>query len=140
MSKLGFTLIELLIVIFLISFVSFLAIKLPTIDKTYTFSDLRELLYPNGELIITKEKVVVVKDGKEKEINFRFDDFEVYDVFFEKKEFKNALFKYKIKNGIGDALIVKEKKVYMFRPLWVREFKTLTEAKNYIFKLNESIK
>jgi len=138
MSRVGFSLIELILVIFLISFISFLVIKIPENKKVYTFKDLRELLYPNGEFCLGK-KAYVIKDGKKKEINFRYSSFEVYDLFFEKKEFKKCKFRYKIKNGIGDSLIVKEKKVYFFKPLWVKEFNSLEDVKIYISKLNELV-
>ena len=139
MSRVAFTLIELILVIFLISLVSFLVIKLPSTSKTYTFKDLRALLYPNGEFFLDKKGAFVVKNGKKEKIYFRYGDFKVYNIFFEEKKFKNHLFVYRVKNGIGDALIVKEKKVYFFKPLWIEEFSSLNTAKNYILKLNESI-
>lgn len=138
--KRAFTLIELILVIFLISLVSFLVIKLPSYSKTYTFKDIRALLYPGGELYIDKNSVYIIKNGKKKKINFRYSEFQTYDNNFNPLKFKNHLFVYKMKNGVGDSLIIKEKKVYFFKPLWVREFSSLKDAKDYMNSLNEALK
>jgi len=137
----GFTLIELLLVVLLIGLVSFLVIKLPSFNKTYTFSDIREILYPDGEMYIFKDgKYLFLKNSKKLKVNFRFLDFEVLNQDFERVEFpkykeKEVLFHYRIKNGIGDVLIVKEKNVYFFKPLWVLDFKNMQSLKKYLESL-----
>jgi len=139
-SRLAFSLIELLLVLLIISFISFLVIKLPSVKKVYTFKNLRELVYPQGTFFLDKDKAYVIKNGEKKEINFRYSNFEVYDIFLNKKTFKNHLFVYKMKNKIGDSVIVKEKKVYFFKPFFLKEFESINSLKNYILKLNEGIK
>jgi prepilin-type N-terminal cleavage/methylation domain-containing protein len=143
-SRVGFTLIELIIVIFLIGIFSFIAIKFPSVIDRKSFDNLREILYPNGEIFIFADKSVLLrKNNKEKFINFTFSPFEVYDIdgnliSFEDYKGKKVIFHYKIKNGIGDVLIVKEKKVYYFKPLYVKVYKNLQELKNnLVLVINE---
>jgi len=138
--KRSFTLIELILVVLLISLVTFLVIKLPVFKTKYGFDNLRELLYPNGEIYIFKNSVLILKNGKKIKAEFSYNPFEVYGENFEKIDFgtkngKKVLFHYRIKNGIGDVLIVKEKRVYFFKPLWVLKFDSLDEAKKYVDSL-----
>jgi hypothetical protein len=131
-SRVGFSLIELLLVIFLISFISFLVIKLPSYNRVYTFKDLREIVYPNGTLIIGKN-IYLIKNSKKIKLNFLHKEFEVFNKDFQKL---NLPVIYKMKNGIGDFIIIKEKKVYMYKPLFLKTFNSLNEAKNYLESLN----
>jgi hypothetical protein len=139
-SRLAFSLIEILLVLIIISFVAFLVITLPSFKKVYTFENLRELVYPDGIFILDKDKAYVIKNGKKKEINFRYSKFEVYDIFLNKKTFKNHLFIYKMKNKIGDSLIIKESKIYFYKPFFIRKFNSLDELRGYVLKLNEGLK
>jgi prepilin-type N-terminal cleavage/methylation domain-containing protein len=143
-SRVGFSLIELIIVVFLIGVFSFIAIKLPSSLEQKSFDNLRDILYPNGEIYIFDDKsVLLIKDNKEKFINFNFSPFEVYDIdgnliSFNNYKNKKVIFHYKIKNGIGDVLIVKEKKVYYFKPLYVKVYKNLQSLKNnLVLVINE---
>ena len=132
MSRVGFSLIELLLVIFLISFISFLVIKLPSYKRVYTFKDLREIVYPNGKLIIGKD-IYLIKNAKKIKLNFLHKDFEIFNGNFQKL---NLPVVYKMKNGIGDFIIIKERKVYMYKPLFFKTFNSLSEARNYLESLN----
>ncbi|WP_457564267.1 hypothetical protein [Caminibacter sp.] len=136
----AFSLIEFILVVLLIGLVTFLVIKLPSFNKIYTFNDLRNILYPNGEIYIFKDGYIILKNGKKQDINFRYSNFEVLNLDFEKVVFpkfkeKDVLFHYRIKNGIGDVYIVKEKKVYLFKPLWEMRFDSLSSLKNYFDSL-----
>ena len=136
----AFSLIELILVVLLIGLVSFLVIKLPNFNKSYSFENLRELLYPNGEFYLFENGNMIIKNNEAKEINFRYKNFEVMNLNYERVEFpkfenRKVLFYYKMRNGIGDVLIVKSNNVYFFKPLWVLKFKNIASLKKYIDSL-----
>jgi len=142
MSRLGFSLIELVLVIFLIGLVSFFVIKLPEVNKKYAFSDLRELLYPNGDFYIFEDGSNLVIKDKNYSIPFSFSKIIVYDFDFNKKSFKNfngkkVVFHYKVRNGIGESFVVFDKKYYVFKPFWVLEFSSKEGIKEYFETLRD---
>jgi len=128
MRKLGFTLIELLVVIVLIGVISFLVIKLPSMSKNGSLTDLREALLPDGSVTVFKNGAV---EGKVK-INLPCDNPVTY-VFkngeFEKKEYnESVVFKYSVKNGIGESFILECGGFYVFKPLFVKKAETMKKA------------
>jgi len=139
-SRVGFTLIELILVVFLMAFASFLVLRTPSFERSYTFKDVRGLVYPQGKLIVDENGSFVIKEGKKKRVNFVYSSFRVYNLDMTPKIFKNHLFVYEMKNKIGDSLIVKEKKVYLFKPFFIKEFKNLREVKRYFYTLNGAVR
>jgi len=146
MSKLAFTLIELIIVILIIGIVSSLVIKLPSLtSSTVKIEDLREYLYPNGEFYLFNDGEEVVKD-KNVTLNIKFFAPEVYKYNgeFKRSDFgylndKKIVFKYSVKNGIGDSFILKNEDVYyVFKPFYIKKFNNFEEAKE-AFLLNKYI-
>ncbi len=135
MSRVGFSLLELIIVVFLIGVFSFISIKLPSAFSQKSFGDLRELVYPEGEFYIFEDKsVLLIKNSKKIPVKFSFSDFKVYDLNLQEKKFpkyngKKVIFYYSMKNGIGDVLIVKEKNIYLFKPLFVLKYKNMESLK-----------
>ena len=142
MSKLAFSLIELILVILLISVVSSFVIKLPEINKKYSFTDLKSLLYPNGEFYLFKDGSNLVVKDKNYSLNFVYSKVEVYDFDFEKIDFnrfegKEVVFHYKVKNGIGDSFIVIDDRYYVFKPFWILVFDSKDEVKRYFETLRD---
>jgi hypothetical protein len=145
-SRVGFTLLELIIVVFLIALISFLVIKLPSFNKSYSYEDIRKLLYPSGVIYVFEDnKAVIIKKKKKKTINFKTQNAEVYNIDFERIKFKpfednKVVFKYVLKNGIGEVYIVKtSKKTYLFKPLWIKKFSSLNAIKNYLLSLQPAL-
>lgn len=136
MSKLAFTLFELIIVVIIIGIVSFLVLKLPSFSnsKNIKIEDLRDVLYPNGKLIITSNKIISTK-----KINIKITNPEVFvfrDNILLRKNFKDLnnskiLFEYNVKNGIGDSFILKcNEGIYVFKPFKIIKVFSFSEAKN----------
>ena len=136
MSKLAFTLFELIIVVIIIGIVSFLVLKLPSFSnsKSIKIEDLRDVLYPNGKLIITSNKIISTK-----KINIKITNPEVFvfrDNILLRKNFKDLnnskiLFEYNVKNGIGDSFILKcNEGIYVFKPFKIIKVFSFSEAKN----------
>ncbi len=136
MSKLAFTLFELIIVVIIIGIVSFLVLKLPSFSnsKSIKIEDLRDVLYPNGKLIITSDKIISTK-----KINIKITNPEVFvfrDNILLRKNFKDLnnskiLFEYNVKNGIGDSFILKcNEGIYVFKPFKIIKVFSFSEAKN----------
>jgi prepilin-type N-terminal cleavage/methylation domain-containing protein len=119
-SRVGFSLIELIIVVFLIGVFSFIAIKLPSSLEQKSFGNLRDILYPNGEIYIFDDNSVLLKkDNKEKFINFTFSPFEVYDIdgnliSFNNYKNKKVIFHYKIKKRNRGSFNCKREKSLLF--------------------------
>ncbi len=141
MSKLAFSLIELILVVILIGLISFLTIRLPSFSssKNISIENLREVLYPNGEFYLFSDGSEMIKD-KNITLNLKFELPEVYIYngnFFEKKEFgflknKKIIFKYSVKNGIGDSFILKNgENYYVFKPFEIKKFDSFQMAKNF---------
>ena len=147
MSKLAFSLIELILVIILIGIVSFLTIKLPSFSssKKVTILNLRDLLYPNGEFYLFNDGSGLLIKDKNQTLNLKFSLPEVFvynGEFFEKKEFgylknRKIVFKYTVKNGIGDSFILKNNnEFYVFKPFFIKKFFSFEEAKNFFLLKN----
>ena len=155
MSKLAFTLIELIIVIIIIGIASFLVIKLPSFSSPKTtIENLREYLYPNGEFYLFDDgKEMVLKNKKWKKIKNEEDLEEVInkskinisfyapvDYQYDGQEFKREnfgyffdkkiIFKYSVKNGIGESFILKNgEDYYVFKPFFIKKTSSFEEAK-----------
>jgi prepilin-type N-terminal cleavage/methylation domain-containing protein len=138
MSKLAFTLIELIIVILIIGIVSFLVVRLPSFaTSAVKIEELREYLYPNGEFYLLEDGEEIVKD-KNLTLNIKFFAPEIYK--YDGKEFKKVdfgylkdkriIFKYKVKNGIGDSFILKNGDTYyVFKPFYIKKVDSFERAK-----------
>jgi len=139
MSKLAFTLIELIIVILIIGIVSALVIKLPSIAASKPkIEDLRNYLYPNGVFYLLDDGEEIATKEKNTTLNIKFFAPEVYKYNgeeFKKVEFgrlnnKKIIFKYEVKNGIGDSFILKnEDAYYVFKPFFIKKYSSFEEAK-----------
>ena len=140
MSKLAFTLIELIIVILIIGIVSALVIKLPSVASPQPkIVDLRNYLYPNGKfyLFANGEEIAVKDKNISSNISFfapevyRYDGREFKQVEFDDMDNKKVVFKYSVKNGIGDSFILKSGDFYyLFKPFFIKKFNSFEEAKN----------
>jgi hypothetical protein len=144
MRKLAFSLVELLIVIVLIGLISFLVIKLPSFSfpKSISVAGLRDALYPDGEMkVLINGKII-----SDKKVEFNCKNPEVFEYVngqFEKKEYdKDIIFKYTVKNGIGDSFILKcENGYYVFKPFDIKKTDSFAKAEilftNNEYKLEE---
>ena len=142
MSKVAFTLIELILVVILIGLVSFLVIRLPSFvsSKEVSILTLRKYLYPNGKFyLLSNGNEIVVKD-KNSTLNLNFETPEVFVYngnFFDKKDFgylkdKKVVFKYVVKNGVGDSFILQNgNKFYVFKPFLIKKFNSFDGAKDF---------
>ena len=140
--KRGFTLIELVIVLLLLSLISFLVIRLPSTTKIYTFSQIRQLIYPTGEFqLFSDGRAVVVTPQGKREIRFRREKFELFTPFLKKKNFpKPYLFRYKMVRGVGECVIVKTPtKVYFFKPLQIETYSSLQQLREHYTRLGKEI-
>ena len=146
MSKLAFSLIELILVVVLIGIISFLTVKLPSFSsKNITVSDLRDVLYPSGEFYLFSDGTELLAKDKNQTLNLKFSLPEVFvynGEFFEKKEFgylknRKIVFKYTVKNGIGDSFILKNgDEFYVFKPFFIKKLNSFEEAKNFFLLKN----
>jgi len=139
MSKLAFTLIELIIVILIIGIVSVLVIKLPSISSPQPkIEDLRNYLYPNGVFYLLSDGEEIVNKEKNTTLNIKFFAPEIY--IYDGKEFKKVkfgylnnkriIFKYSVKNGIGDSFILKNENIYyVFKPFFIKKYFSFEDAK-----------
>lgn len=130
----SFTLIELLIVIIIIGIVYFLA--LPSIHHSnpqIKITNLRNYIH-NSTLYIFDDY------SNNKKLNLDIDNIKVYDFNLQKKLFskykdKNIIFKYEVKNGIGDSFILEcNKGIFVFKPLHIYKVNSLNEAKHFLDK------
>ena len=147
MSKIAFTLIELILVVILIGLISFLVIRLPSFvsSKEVTVLTLRKYLYPNGKFyLFSNGDEIAVKD-KNLTLNLNFETPEVYVYngnYFKQKEFndlgnKKVIFKYIVKNGIGESFILQNgNKFYVFKPFLIKEFNSFSAAKDFFLLRN----
>jgi len=135
MRKLGFSLIELIIVVLIIGIVSFLAVKFPSFYLTSKITDLLDELSPNGKIIVYKNGNMqsdkkVVFDCNNPEV-FEFINGEFEKKLYEKEDEKTPVFKYKVKNGIGDSFILKcQSGWYVFKPFSIKKINTKEEAED----------
>ena len=146
MSKLAFTLIELIIVVLIISILSFLVIKLPTVvTRKPKIEYLRNYLYPNGVFYLLDNGEEIVTKEQNTTLNINFITPQVYR--YNGKEFKRVefgylnnrkiIFKYKVKDGIGDSFILKNGETYyVFKPFFIKKYNTFEKAKNSFLLIN----
>ncbi len=132
----AFTLFELIIVVIIIGIVSFLVLKLPVFsnEKIKKIENLRDILYPNGQVIITDKKIISSKKIDIKITNpkiFIFKDNMLIQKNLGEVNNSKILFKYQVKNGIGDSFILKcDEGIYIFKPFYIKKVLSLNEAKN----------
>ena len=147
MSKLAFTLIELILVVILIGLISFLVIRIPSFvsSKEVTILTLRNYLYPDGTFYLFNNGDEIAVKDKNSTLHLSFETPVVYSYngnFFEKKEFddlgdKKVIFKYGVKNGVGDSFILQNgDKFYVFKPFEIREFNDFDGAKEFFMLRN----
>jgi len=132
MSKLkSFTLIELLLVILLVGLILSLSLNIFKTSKNITIQQLYSKLYPNGEIIITPHQ---------NKYNIKITNPKVYQYYnnklIEKKFLNQILFKYQVKDGIGESFILEcEEGVFLFKPFWILKFNSIEDALKYQSKL-----
>jgi hypothetical protein len=139
MRRVAFSLIELIIVIILIGIISLLVIKIPSsFLKQLEIEDLRDFLYPNGILYFLDNKEIIVQGEKKGKISLSIDNPIVYiydGQEFRAKDFsylknKKIIFKYEVKNGIGDSFILKNgNNYYVFKPFYIKKVSSFSKAK-----------
>jgi prepilin-type N-terminal cleavage/methylation domain-containing protein len=132
-----------------------------------TIENLREMLYPNGEFYLFDDgnEVILINgkwkmgNGKLKELkskedleeaiknsnlnlSFNLPEIYIYNGEFKKKDFgylfdKKIIFKYGMKNGIGDSFILKNgNSYYIFKPFYIKKVNNFEKAKEE-FLLNK---
>ena len=112
MSKLSFSLIELILVVVLMGVISFLAVSLPKYHSDNSLENIREKLYPNGEVILS------CLDG---EIFYIFDNFEPHQI---------DKIKYSVHKGVGDSFILYcNNNYYVFKPFKITKVSNFNKAK-----------
>ena len=142
MSKVAFTLIELILVVILMGLISFLVIRLPSFvnKRKVTILTLRDYLYPNGEFYLFENGNEIAIKDKNSTLNINFEAPKIYVYngnYFKQKTFldlgsKKVIFKYMVKNGIGDSFILQNgDKFYVFKPFLIKEFNSFSAAKDF---------
>jgi prepilin-type N-terminal cleavage/methylation domain-containing protein len=112
----------------------------------FLFDDGKEIVLVNGKFKMKNGKFMKIKDEedldkaiKKSNINISFDIPVVYKYdgeVFKRKDFgyffnKKIVFKYDVKNGIGDNFILKNgSDYYVFKPFYIKKVNNFEKAKN----------
>jgi len=123
----SFTLIELIVVIVILSIVSLLILPKNIISTKITPDKLRDILSPNGVFyLIDKNESILLTNPivYDKDLNI---------ITFKKYKNKDVLFKYEVRDNIGDSYILKcDEGIYIFKPFYIKEVNSLQEAQKIL--------